>query len=95
MLKYFLSGFAVFAFIAVQAPAYAAGAAATTEKTEKAASTTETKKPKREMSEKQKKNVAIMKECGAEWKAAKAAGTVKGQKWRDYLKDCRAKKKAA
>lgn len=92
MLKYSLA-FVLGAFLAAPAPAYAAKttAAATTEKTV----TVETKKPKREMSEKQKKNVAIMRECGAEWRAAKAAGQVKGQKWRDYLKDCRAKKKTA
>jgi hypothetical protein len=93
MLKSLLSGFALFAFIAVQSPVYAAPAAVAV--TEKATPATDTKKPKREMSEKQKKNVAIMRECGAEWRTAKAAGTVKGQKWRDYLKDCRAKKKAA
>jgi hypothetical protein len=95
MLKYFFPGFAIFALIAMQSPAYAAGATAAAEKTEKTATTTETKKPKREMSEKQKKNVAVMRECGTEWRAAKAAGTVKGQKWREYLKDCRMKKKAA
>ena len=40
------------------------------------------------------KNAQVMRECGAEWKAAKAAGTVtKGQTWRDFLKECRKKKK--
>jgi hypothetical protein len=32
---------------------------------------------------------SVMKECGAEWKAAKAANTTNGQTWREYLKDCR------
>lgn len=55
----------------------------------------EVKKTKRPMTEKQKKNVETMRACGAEWRAAKAAGTVKGQKWRDYLKECRKRKKEA
>ena len=37
----------------------------------------------------------VMKECGADWKAAKAAGTTNGQTWQDFLKDCKAKKEAA
>ena len=32
---------------------------------------------------------SIMKQCGDEWKAAKAANTTNGQTWRDFLKDCR------
>jgi len=32
---------------------------------------------------------SIMKQCGDEWKAAKAANATKGQTWRDFLKDCR------
>lgn len=55
----------------------------------KQTTSTEAKKPKRELSEKQKRNVAIMRACGAEWRAAKAEGKVKGQKWRQYLKECR------
>ncbi len=31
-----------------------------------------------------------MKECGNEWKAAKAAGTTNGQTWQEFLKSCRA-----
>ena len=30
-----------------------------------------------------------MKECGAEWQAAKAAGTTSGQTWQQFLKSCR------
>ncbi|MES2905986.1 MAG: hypothetical protein V4691_03010 [Pseudomonadota bacterium] len=52
---------------------------------------TKTKKP---LSEKQKLNISTMRACGSEWRAAKAAGQTKGQKWRDYLKECRARKKA-
>lgn len=37
----------------------------------------------------------VMKECGADWKAAKAAGTTTGQTWQDFLKDCKAKKEAS
>ncbi len=33
---------------------------------------------------------SIMKECGNEWKAAKAAGTTNGQTWQEFLKSCRA-----
>ncbi len=32
---------------------------------------------------------SVMKECGAEWKTAKANNTTNGQSWRDFLKDCR------
>jgi hypothetical protein len=35
---------------------------------------------------------SVQKQCGDQWKAAKAAGTVpEGQKWTDYLKECRAR----
>jgi hypothetical protein len=32
---------------------------------------------------------SVMKECGAQWKAAKEAKTTNGQTWREFLKDCR------
>jgi hypothetical protein len=38
---------------------------------------------------------SVTKECGADWKAAKAAGTTNGQTWNDFLKTCEAQKKAA
>jgi hypothetical protein len=38
---------------------------------------------------------SVMKECGAEWKAAKAANTTKGQTWREFLADCRTRHAAA
>jgi len=38
---------------------------------------------------------SVMKECGADWKAAKAAGTTNGQTWNEFLKTCEAQKKAA
>ena len=31
----------------------------------------------------------VMKECGAEYQAAKAANTLNGQKWQDFLSACR------
>jgi hypothetical protein len=35
---------------------------------------------------------SVQKQCGDQWKAAKAAGTVPAdQKWADYLKECRAR----
>ncbi len=33
---------------------------------------------------------SVMKECGADWQAAKAAGTTNGQTWQEFLKSCRA-----
>ena len=38
---------------------------------------------------------SVMKQCGEEWKAAKAAGTTNGQTWQDFLKTCRAQKEGA
>jgi hypothetical protein len=38
---------------------------------------------------------SVMKECGADWKAAKAAGTTNGEKWADFLKACKAQKAGA
>jgi hypothetical protein len=37
---------------------------------------------------------SVMKQCGDEWKAAKAAGTTNGQTWRDFLKTCKTQKSA-
>jgi hypothetical protein len=34
---------------------------------------------------------SVMKECGTQWQAAKAAGTTNGQSWPQFLKDCRAR----
>jgi hypothetical protein len=50
-------------------------------------------KPRRERSAKQKQNDEMMKACGAEWRAEKASLQAKGETWRSFLKDCRAKKK--
>jgi hypothetical protein len=38
--------------------------------------------------------VSVMKQCGDEWKAAKAAGTTNGQTWQEFLKACKAQKEA-
>jgi hypothetical protein len=38
---------------------------------------------------------SVMKECGADWKTAKAAGTTNGQTWNEFLKTCEAQKKGA
>jgi hypothetical protein len=32
---------------------------------------------------------SVMKECGAEWKTAKANNTTNGQSWPEFLKDCK------
>ena len=36
-----------------------------------------------------------MKQCGDEWKAAKANNTTNGMKWPEFLKQCRVQKEAA
>ena len=38
---------------------------------------------------------SVMKQCGDDWKAAKAAGTTNGQTWQEFLKTCRAQKEGA
>ena len=38
---------------------------------------------------------SIMKQCGDEWKAAKANNTTNGLKWPEFLKQCRAEKEGA
>jgi hypothetical protein len=38
---------------------------------------------------------SVMKECGAEWKAAKANNTTNGMTWQQFLAQCRAQKAAA
>ncbi len=37
---------------------------------------------------------SVMKQCGDDWKAAKAAGSTNGQTWKEFLAGCRAKKEA-
>jgi hypothetical protein len=38
---------------------------------------------------------SVMKECGAEWKTAKANNTTNGGTWQDFLKDCKARHASA
>ena len=38
---------------------------------------------------------SIMKQCGDEWKAAKANNTTNGMKWPEFLKQCRTEKEGA
>src|SRR5271163_1496731 len=38
---------------------------------------------------------SVMKECGDEWKAAKANNTTNGMTWQEFLKQCRTQKEAA
>ncbi len=38
---------------------------------------------------------SVMKQCGEEWKAAKANNATNGQTWPEFLKSCRAQKAAA
>ena len=35
---------------------------------------------------------SVMKQCGDDWKAAKATGTTNGQTWTEFLKTCKAQK---
>jgi hypothetical protein len=37
---------------------------------------------------------SVMKQCGDDWKAAKANGTTNGQTWKEFLKTCKAQKEA-
>lgn len=38
---------------------------------------------------------SVMKMCGDQWKAAKAAGTTNGETWQQFLAQCRAQPKGA
>src|SRR5690348_16631986 len=38
---------------------------------------------------------SIMKQCGDEWKAAKANNTTNGATWPEFLRQCRAQKEGA
>jgi hypothetical protein len=38
---------------------------------------------------------SIMKQCGDEWKAAKANNTTNGMTWQEFLKQCRAQKESS
>jgi hypothetical protein len=38
---------------------------------------------------------SVMKECGDNWKTAKANNTTNGQTWQEFLKTCRAQKSAS
>ena len=46
-------------------------------------------KGKRARSEKQLQNDQAMRDCGADWRANKAALTAKGETWRSYMPKCR------
>jgi hypothetical protein len=50
-------------------------------------------KPTRERSAKQKENDEMMRACGTQWRAEKVSLQAKGETWRSFLKDCRARKK--
>lgn len=54
---------------------------------------TETK-PKRPRSAAQLRNDQLLRDCGAEWKANKAAGKTGNQKWIGFLAECRKRKSA-
>jgi hypothetical protein len=50
--------------------------------------------PKRARSPAQLRNDQIMRDCGAEWRASKAAGKTGTQTWRGFLGECRKRKSA-
>jgi hypothetical protein len=83
---------------ATPAPAAPAQATPAPARTPRAATTTApadtAAKPKRERSEAQKKNDQMMRDCGTEWRANKAALQAKGQTWRTFLAECRKRKTA-
>ena len=47
---------------------------------------------RRPLSEAQQRNIRIMRECGAQWRAARESGHVEGMTWRTFLGACRARK---
>jgi hypothetical protein len=86
MLRSIFAGLLAAALIAAPLPMLAAGAAAAP--AEKA-DTAKVKKTKRPMSPAQQAMHERQKKCGAEWKAAKAAGKIaKGMKWPQYWSAC-------
>ena len=38
---------------------------------------------------------SVMKECGDEWKVAKANGSANGMTWQEFLKQCRTQKESS
>ena len=61
----------------------------------KADTTAKTAKPKKPLTAGQKAARARLKQCGAEWKAAKASGKIKkGEKWPQYWSACNKRLKA-
>jgi hypothetical protein len=79
---------------AAAAPA-AAPAPAAKPKAKRAAAPTATADgtaAKRERSPAQLANDQKMRECGAEWRTAKAAGKTGSQKWNQFLSECRKRK---
>ena len=80
------------ALIAAPLPTLVPGAVAQTAKTEPQA---KPKKAKHTPTPAQQAMHARQKKCGAEWKAAKAAGKVeKGMKWPQYWSACNKRLKA-
>ena len=53
-----------------------------------------TAKSKRPRSPAQLRNDQIMRDCGADWRASKAAGKTGSQTWRGFLAECRKRKSA-
>ena len=92
MLKSMFAGLIAAAPIAVPLPMLASNAVAQTTKTETQA---KPKKAKRAPTPAQQSMHARLKKCGAEWKAAKAAGKIeKGMKWPQYWSACNKRLKA-
>ena len=92
MLKRMSAGLIAAALIVAPLPMLVPGAVAQTAKTETQA---KPKKAKRPPTPAQKALYARMKKCGAEWRAAKAAGKIeKGMKWPQYWSACNKRLKA-
>jgi hypothetical protein len=75
-------------------PAFAQTTAPRTAKPAAEAKADSPTRPKRERSPAQKANDDRMRACGAEWRTRKAELSAKGETWRKFSVDCRARLKA-
>lgn len=92
MMRIMLAAALAALLIAAPVPFTASNAAAQTAKASAPATTPKSKKP---LTAAQMAARARLKKCGAEWKAAKAAGKIqKGMKWPQYWSACNKRLKA-
>lgn len=95
MLKTLFAAALAAGLIAAPLPLAVSSAAAQAVKADAAGKTTKPKKAKKPLTPGQQAARERQKKCGAEWKAAKAAGKVeKGMKWPQYWSACNKRLKA-